>query len=248
MRVVLRIVAILGCLLGVVFLAVGVFLGVSSISFRSSAVHATGTVVEVRESLSCSDRPSRRGTGGGNSGCQRVYTPVVRFTTATGRQITFTPDYANSSRPTVGASIGVLYHPDDPRHARVDSFSDLWLLPIIFTGIGLLFGALGAVFASRLVVGARRRAWLKESGMRIPARIQDVRRIQNVRINGRNPWRIFAGWQDPTTGRQYTFRSDLLTQNPAEALQGTGTIDVLIDPADPGRRYWMDLGSRAIDG
>ena len=109
------------------------------------------------------------------------------------------------------------------------------------------FCVVGGVITAKMIRTVKRRAWLEQNGRRVSAQLQGVRRIDNVRINGRHPWRVVATWQDPGTGRQHTFNSELITDNPSEAIAGHGTIDVLVDPADPGRRYWMDLSSRAID-
>ncbi|MFI5660798.1 DUF3592 domain-containing protein [Streptomyces sp. NPDC051684] len=47
----------------------------------------------------------------------------------------------------------VLYRADDPEDARINGFLSLWLLPLIFGGIGLIVAAVAAVIA---MVGRRR--------------------------------------------------------------------------------------------
>ena len=242
---VLRFAGVVGAVIGVIFLVVGLWQAATSIAFRSSAIKVGGTVVDVHGHYSCSGGTARK--HGSARHCDYVYSPVVKFSTKAGRQITFTPDYSTSSKPSVGSEIEVLYPADDPQAARVANFADLWLLPVIFGGLGLVIGGLGSVVVVRWIRTARTRSWLEHSGQRVSARVQEIRPVKSVRINGRNPWRVSAGWQDPNTGRQHTFESDLIRDNPTEAIDGIGTIDVLVDPSDPGRRYWMDLGSRAID-
>jgi hypothetical protein len=51
----------------------------------------------------------------------------------------------------VGETVNVLYLESDPYDARIESFTSLWLLPMIFGGIGAIFPAVGA----GLILGSR---------------------------------------------------------------------------------------------
>jgi hypothetical protein len=78
-----------------------------------------------------------------------TYCPVVRFRTARGQPIQFGSNECTSDAPAVGASVKVLYDPDNPRHAKLDAiWARLvrWGFGGAITLVGLLFAA-GSIFA-----------------------------------------------------------------------------------------------------
>lgn len=79
------------------------------------------------------------------AGDPRTYRPVVSFTTERGAPVRFST-MAHSSAPTyeLRAAVRVLYDPDRPQDARIRSFTELWMLPILLAGLGSVFTALGA--------------------------------------------------------------------------------------------------------
>lgn len=113
---------------GLLFFAVGVGLLVREWHFARSAMPAGGTVVEVRVV---------DGTDGPN------YTPVVEFTTMDRQKVRF-EGVSTSPPPIQGEPVPVLYRPDNPRDARVNTFGQRWLFPTVFTplGLGLILGGI----------------------------------------------------------------------------------------------------------
>jgi hypothetical protein len=60
---------------------------------------------------------------------------------------------ATSPTYTIGEKVNVLYRPRDPSAAHIDTFTDRWLFPSMFTGIGLismLIGIFGPRFLNNL--------------------------------------------------------------------------------------------------
>jgi hypothetical protein len=91
---------------------------------------ARGTVVGAEEDSSWGQYGTRSTT----------YNPVVQFTTADGRTVTFTSAVGYSREPDVGGAVDVRYLPDDPEQAEIDR-ATLWMLPAAFGvlgGVGLL--------------------------------------------------------------------------------------------------------------
>ncbi|MGY0488542.1 DUF3592 domain-containing protein [Streptomyces sp. WG-D5] len=135
---------------GGIFLIVGLILAWSSISLLRDAERASGRVVAVewRDDDIGSSRRSRQRD-------EPAAYPVVEFTGADGTPHTFRGS-TGSNPPAYeeGERVEVLYRADEPGDARIDGFLSLWLLPIIFGGIGLLAAAVGAGIA----VFGRRRA------------------------------------------------------------------------------------------
>lgn len=73
------------------------------------------------------------------------FQPVVRFRDDAQHLIQFNDSMAsNVSGYHVGETVNVLYLESDPYDARIESFTTLWALPLIFGGIGAIFLAVGA--------------------------------------------------------------------------------------------------------
>lgn len=222
---------------GVILLVICVVTAVGSVQFRADSETATGTVVGVEPHRSCHRDSDHR------MSCGTSYFPVVRYRTADGRQVTFSASSGSSHRPQVGDQVTVLYDKGDPDHARVDSFAEFWLAPLITGLLGLVFAAVGLILLGLVLRRRRLDHWLDSNGRRIDAELQGAHPNPNVRINNVHPWRLHAGWFDPSSGRSYTFTSEDLRFDPRDQLAGQRTVQVLIDPADPGRRYRMLLES-----
>ncbi|MFJ8822694.1 DUF3592 domain-containing protein [Streptomyces sp. NPDC102467] len=128
---------------GGLFLVIGLILTGVSISYAANAERAPGTVTDVEWRTSHSS-----GTHRTRSSTSTVAYPVVEFTSADGRARTFESS-SGSNPPSYerGERVEVLYRADSPEDARINGFVSLWLLPLIFTGIGLLITGIGTAVA-----------------------------------------------------------------------------------------------------
>jgi hypothetical protein len=134
-------------LIGSIFTVVGLGLLIAcsivtlkSQKFIKEAMRAPGEVVSMSAHTSTSSSKS-------GSRTSTTYAPVVHFTTAEGKEITFTSG-VSSSPPAfdTGDQVTVLYMRDDPNHAEVDSFMALWFASLITGGIGTVFTGIGTTF------------------------------------------------------------------------------------------------------
>jgi hypothetical protein len=73
--------------------------------------------------------------------------PVVRFTTAEGREIEFFGRGGSGTSYREGDVVTVAYDPEKPIDAHIVSFVDLWLPAVVAWGVAILFG--GCVWLSR---------------------------------------------------------------------------------------------------
>ncbi|MGW6026183.1 DUF3592 domain-containing protein [Streptomyces sp. NPDC055099] len=135
---------------GTLFTVIGLILAGVSISFLADAERAKGTVVAL-EWRSDSSGTSRKNQGSN----EPVAYPVVEFTSSDGTPRTFESSMG-SNPPSYdrGEQVEVLYRADDPEDARINGFVSLWLLPLIFGGIGLVIAGVGTAVA---VAGRSRR-------------------------------------------------------------------------------------------
>jgi len=128
---------------GALFLVVALILTGVTVSFLADAERAKGTVVTLawRDDHTNSSRKRRANDG-------PVAYPVVEFTSADGTRTTFRSS-TGSNPPSyeTGEQVEVLYRPGSPEDARIDGFASLWLLPLIFGGIGLVATGIGTTVA-----------------------------------------------------------------------------------------------------
>lgn len=117
-------------LVGLGMLGGAVYSLVTTWRFIGGAIAADGVVIAL-ESRSSSDG-------------DYTYHPRVAFETEDRRRIEFTGD--TGSRPAafdIGEPVRVLFDPARPETARIDSFFQLWLLPLILGGLGTVFSGFG---------------------------------------------------------------------------------------------------------
>jgi hypothetical protein len=203
-------------LIGIALLAVALYLYRNTSNFIDSARKAQGTVVALRSGA-----------------------PEVKFRTEQGREIQFTSSV--SSKPpsySVGETVEVLYPPDQPDKAEVNSFMTLWLGVIIVGVLGTVFSLIGLalVFAFGRKPGGDPR--LKLHGQAIQTDFQGVERDASYSVNGRNPFQVVTQWKNPNTGEIHLFHSDYLWYDPTSHIK-TGKITVYTERGNPGK-YFMD--------
>src|SRR5579862_3760575 len=94
----------------------------SSASFAAHATTTEGVVV---------DQAYHSSSKGG------TYSPVVEFTTPDGHKIHVTGSVGSGSPAYArGDRVNVMYDPANPEHARLDTFSETWFLPLLLGGMG----------------------------------------------------------------------------------------------------------------
>ncbi len=107
------------------------------------------TVVFMRAANKTDGTVIRLGTTRNSDG-DTMYLPVFRYRTNDGSSYEHTSTVA--SKPpayTVGETATIFYLKKNPRRAKLNSFSELWLFKLIFTVVGLFF----CVFAAGFFIG-----------------------------------------------------------------------------------------------
>ena len=118
-------------LVGLGMLGGAVYSFVTTWRFIGGAIAAEGVVIALEERWSSADG-------------DYTYFPQVAFETEDRRRFEFTGD--TGSQPAafdVGETVRVLFDPARPETARIDSFFQLWLLPLILGGLGTVFSGFG---------------------------------------------------------------------------------------------------------
>jgi hypothetical protein len=101
--------------------------------FVHSAIKTSGQVIRLDERLNTENNSIE-------------YAPVFQFLAGDAKTYTITSGTAsNPAGFEVGETVHVLYRSNDPAKARLDSFWQLWLVPVILLFIGLTHGFISGV-------------------------------------------------------------------------------------------------------
>jgi len=120
-------------LVGGLLALIGVFLFIRTRIFIGKAQEVKGTVIQMVYSRTSSSS----GSGGG-------YAPVYQFRTLDGQSIVIQDSLSsNPPRFQVGQEIDVLYESGNPQKARINKWMDLYFVPVLLGGMGLIFGGVG---------------------------------------------------------------------------------------------------------
>lgn len=219
-------------LIGATFFGIALFSFIHTQNFIKTAASSEGVVLELK-TVESSLRKSRGFT----------YAPVVKFKTPDGKDIQF--QSSTSSNPpefSVGQTVPVLYNRSNPQEAQVDSFVQLWLLPTVFGGFGIIFMVVGATLFVIPLLSNKNEKWLQENGQKIQTKFSNVEWNTSLTVNGQSPYIIVSQWREPASYEVYTFRSQNIWFNPEEFIKSSGTklIDVYVDPKNM-KKHYMDI-------
>jgi hypothetical protein len=121
---------------GVLLFSIALMIYVRTRLFIRTAQQAKGTVIEM-----VYRRKSTRSGGKGGG-----YLPVYQFRTLDGKKITAKDSLSsNPPRFQVGQEVDVLYNPHNPHDARINQWMNLYFVPVLLGGLGLLFGSIGVI-------------------------------------------------------------------------------------------------------
>lgn len=214
------------CLLAVFMIYYGVSQIVKAASFKAKASVATGEVVRNEERLLRAAR--------------YIYHPIVKYTPEGGTEFEF-KGHTGSNPPEhkVGDTVRVIYNPQNPSEAMIDSFLDLYRTPLIPAGLGAL---LLLIFLGLPLMGYREKkynAWMAANAKRVTGRVTAITVDTSIKVNGRSPWIIAVEFNDYKTGEMRTAKSYPLWTDPAPYING-GEITVLVDPRNT-KKHKLDL-------
>lgn len=121
---------------GSIFVITGIIITVNTRNFVGKSISAQGTVIDLVR------RTSRDSDGRSST----AYYPVIKFTASSGEPTEFEANSgSNPPAYTKDQQIEILYNPQEPQSATINSWFDLWFLPAMFTGMGSLFVVIGGI-------------------------------------------------------------------------------------------------------
>jgi hypothetical protein len=140
------VISLVPVVIGTAFLLAAAASGLHELHIGQKFNRAQGRVVGVLEN----ERPYQPHS--------RLYSAVIVFKTATGRQISF-PQGSSSTHNDLreGQAVDVLYDAQTPERAMIDSFWERWGLAAILFSIGFPFFAVGVFFVRTIGFGGKAR-------------------------------------------------------------------------------------------
>lgn len=112
------------------------FFFIKNTSFNKSSVKSKAVIIELIESAGSSSGSNRK-----------TYSPVFTYKDKRGKEYTKKSSY--SSYPAignVGDSIEIMYNPDNPSQAKINTFFSNWGVPIILASLGIADLITGLIF------------------------------------------------------------------------------------------------------
>ncbi len=215
-------------LIGLGLVIGGYFTYRHTFDFVENALMAQGTVTDLT-------RSARSGSSGSDT-----YRPVVTFHDHEGQLVEFVSG-VGSSPPAYrkGEVVEVLFLKEDPQDAEINSFFNLWFLPVLLSGMGAVFTLVGLGISLPALFKKRSHERLRQTGTPIQTKLQKVAENTGYRSHGRHPYQILSQWQNPRTGEIHVFTSENIGFDPSDYLPGK-EIMVFIDPEKPDK-YYVDL-------
>ena len=209
---------------GLVLVIVGYFSHTHARSLVGKGVPARGVVIGYKTNIS----NTVDATGGGSE--ETTYQPQIRFQTNTGKNVEFLAMGARSREYAVGSVLPVIYDPQHPSDAmlQTDATGASKLGLVIGGGITLLLGIFSIAVLSFV---NKKLAWLRENGRRVYA---DFIRVDRADGDSSALYTVVCQWADPETKQVHEFTSESLAADPSRMLAGK-KIEVVMDPAKPTR-------------
>lgn len=210
---------------GLLFAVIGFTFLYNNYIFVSTARNTQGIVVSIE-----------RHTGSKGSS---TYHPVVKFYPENLEEFTFTSEIGSNPAPyKVNQQLNVKYDPENPSNAKIDSFSELWMLPGIFTTIGTVFFLIAVATVLGQINANKQKIWLLKNGSPIDTKFVTTF-YGNIKVNGQSSIQIKTQWLNPKDNLLYEFNSENLWFDPTDFIKDN-TIKVYIDPNNP-KKYYMDI-------
>lgn len=218
---------------GIAVILCAVWVLVSRIQFRKSAVSITGKIEDIT-------------TRYDNDG--DVHHQVFVTYTFEGQTYERIRLSEYSSNMYVGGSIALLCDPKNP--GKVETESGFYIVVIMLGIMGIVFFCIGAIPLYFSINKSLQNKRLLAKGRVLHATVEKISLDPNFNINGENPYIIYCTWENEQTGQLVRFKSERLWTDPS-AVFGTGSeIDVYVDE-NTLSKYYVDaervLSERVID-
>jgi len=170
--------------------------------------------------------------------------PVFQFIDEKTDQV-FVVESTRGSKPpaySVGQEVFILYDPENPHNARIESFLDMWLGAVLFTLLGSIFLLVGVMPHGLDIHRQKTIEYLKTRGQIIHGKASKIYQVTSYSEHGENPWCIVVRWLNQDSGKLHVFKSDHIWYNPSDFVKIGEEVEVRIDPKNP-KKHWVNIDS-----
>ncbi|MCR4757761.1 MAG: hypothetical protein K5792_08180 [Butyrivibrio sp.] len=130
---------------------------------------------------------------------------------------------------------------------KVEGMDEAIFPLLIFGFFFVVFGGIGFTILGVTASGEGKKKRLMENGRLIHAVVEGIELNTFITVNDMNPYNVFCGYVDPTTGEKIEFKSNNLYFNPNEFYELGSYIDVYVDQ-DNYKKYYVDVRNKALEG
>lgn len=217
----LKVIGIVFTFIGVLMLAVAVFLFVIGTNAKKGSIKVPATISNII---------SHTTTGG-----KEKYTVLVDYE-FDGRQFKDSRLGYYNSGMEIGDVVDVYINPDKAYDINPMTEKYSYIIPVV---LGVVFGGIGL----GVLISSRQRGSkeLMQTGEPVEAIVTKCGR-SNVEINGRSTYRVHAEYTD-SMGMLRTIKTPLMYFDPTAYVEANGRkITVYVDPNNP-KKYYIDTES-----
>lgn len=124
-----------------------------------------------------------------------------------------------------GEKIPVYYSANNPEESTGGGI-DAWFVTILLSAFFVVFGLIGYIGLGKQLLSLNQKKHLREWGISITARIDDVYKNYSVSVNTECPYIIRCTYKSPVDNKVYIFHSDNIWFNPTPYLKDSIVVKV----------------------
>lgn len=128
-----------------------------------------------------------------------------------------------------GEKVPIYYSPDKPDESTSGGI-DAWFVTILLSAFFVVFGMIGYIGLGKQLLSLNQKKYLREWGINVTARVDDVYKNYSVSVNNECPYIIRSTYKSPVDNKVYIFQSDNIWFNPTPYLKDS--IVVKVNPND----------------
>lgn len=135
-----------------------------------------------------------------------------------------------------GKTIELYLDKTNPRYVRIKSV--IYMFPIVFIGVGIIFLLIGVIILIVRMRGDKKRKKIMETGIRMQAQVKGSMIDTSYTINSKHPYRLECVYYDELSGQPVICTSDIIWESPDMYMDKY--VTVYVDREDRSR-YVVDL-------
>lgn len=217
-----KVIAFIFTLAGITMLSVGILL---FSGYEQLAEHGIKSPAEVVETI--------------NSGSKGCYQIVLGWRLKNGKYVKHKLEDAANFGPRKGDRVEIAYDEHSPTNLVIINDARSLFVPLCTGFMGSVFSFFGLSICISLIMKLKQNNWLQRNGAIIACRFKTLVIDPSRSVNGVTPWKVVVCGRDPRTGRELSFESEAVWQDPSRYLREC-PIDVYVDPANT-EKYYVDL-------